>query len=273
VLRVLRGALFVYAVYAAALFALQRKLLFPAWAVPARPAPERPHLERWALPVDGGEVEAWLLPADVSPAPALVFFHGNGESADDWLAPLELFRARGFHVLVPEYRGYTRSAGAPSREALVADADAFVQRLARDPRVDPQRIFFLGRSLGGAVAAEVAARRRPAALVLQSTFTSVAALAAQRGLPALLVRDPFDTLQRVPELGLPVLVAHGQRDDLIPFAHGQALARAAGRPLIALDCRHNDCPPDWAAWVDAVIRFAGEAAEAKSRPLRAVGPR
>ena len=260
VVRVARGAVFVALVYGAVMFAGQRLLVFPTWVVRRTPAPaETATLERWTQHTSEGDVEAWLVTASAQPAPAMVFFHGNGERTDDWLPRLESFRARGWHVLLVEYRGYNRSAGSASRDALVADSLEFTQRLARDPRVDASRIVFLGRSLGGAVATEVAAQQAPCALVLQSTFTSIAAMARRRALPAFLVRDPFDSEALLRTLHVPVFIAHGEHDPVIPFEQGVALARAAHGMLLTLDCAHNDCPPEWTDWVDEVLEFVGGA--------------
>jgi uncharacterized protein len=264
VLRVLRGALFVAVVYWAAMAALQRYLLFPRWVVPHDPAPATSaQRERWTLKTEEGETEAWLLVSDAERAPALVFFHGNGERTDDWLKRFEVFRARGFHVLLVEYRGYNRSSGTPSREHLVADSTALVQRLKADPRVDPERVSFLGRSLGGAVAVEVAQAVRPHRLVLQSTFTSVTAMALRRGLPPFLIRDPFDSLERLKRLGVPLLVAHGRADSVIPYAHGEALAQAGQGDFLSYDCGHNDFPPSWSDWVEEVFRFVERPVEVR----------
>ena len=270
-LRVLRGAAFIYVVYAGAMVLLQRWLLFPTWAVPRDPAPASASLEPWKHEFAGGAVEAWLLPAAAAPAPALVFFHGNGERTDDWLGLLEAFRAQGMHVLVVEYRGYNRSAGAPSKEALLEDSAAFVARLEADPRVDRARIAYYGRSLGGAVASGLLERHPPSALILQSTFTSVAAVAATRGLPALFVRDPFDSLEAVRRLKAPLLVGHGNDDEVIPYSHGVALAEAGRGTLVTYDCGHNNFPPSWNDWVGETSRFL-EAAWGRDGGVGAVSP-
>jgi fermentation-respiration switch protein FrsA (DUF1100 family) len=229
------------------LWSLQRRLIFPRHLV--RPDPRAGEgiagLERLHV----GETEGWLLPGDgVSadrPGPAVLFAHGNGELIDHWPAELEPYRRLGVSVLLAEYRGYGRSGGEPSEEGITEDYVAFYELLAARPEIDPARLVFHGRSLGGGVVCALAARRPPAALVLQSTFTSIADLARAFGVPRFLVRDPFDNLAVLPQLDRPVLIVHGTRDDVIPFSHAEALAKAARRPTrVSYDCRHNDCPPD-----------------------------
>jgi fermentation-respiration switch protein FrsA (DUF1100 family) len=112
--------------------------------------------------------------------------------------------------------------------------------------IDPQRIIAHGRSLGGAAAAIVATQRATAALILESTFTSVRSFAHGFGLPELAVLDPFDTLSLLGAYEGPVLILHGERDALVPARHAEALARAARHSELQLvACGHNDCPVLW----------------------------
>jgi hypothetical protein len=147
-------------------------------------------------------------------------------------------------VFLPEYRGYGRSAGAPSEAAIVEDFVEFHERLVARPDVDASRIVYHGRSLGGGAVCSLARVRPPAAMILQSTFESVPAVARRYLVPRFLVLDPFDNLEVVRSMDARLLVIHGRRDTTIPFAHGRTLSSAArnGR-LVAYDAGHNDCPP------------------------------
>ncbi len=229
-------------------YALQRSVLFPRPPRPARsPAGNRPDVQVTWL---GGEVEAWFLtPAGTGndrPAPAILFAHGNGELIDYWLDEFEAARAWGVGVLLVEYPGYGRSRGRPSEVSITRTmTDAYDYLISR-PDVDPDRIVAYGRSVGGGAAGALVRHRPVAALILESSFTSVRSLARRHGLFGPLVRDPFDTLESVAAFDGPTLVVHGRGDRLIPPAHGEALARRArnGR-LVLLDCGHNDCPRPW----------------------------
>src|SRR5690349_19671976 len=120
---------------------LQRKLLFPSHLVKLRGPRSLPVAgESWWLDTEQGRVEAWFLPAHGAaphtPRPLVMFAHGNGELIDDWPSLLAPYRARGMHLLLPEYRSYGRSAGTPDERALVSDLRALLARAAGDARVD-----------------------------------------------------------------------------------------------------------------------------------------
>jgi len=244
---------------------LQRRFLYPRHLV--RPWPDAgegvPGIERWWQDTPEGQVEAWFLPGEgagpAAPGPLVLFAHGNAEVVEQWAEPLAPYRAWGASLLLPEYRGYGRSAGRPSQEALTADLAAFLDRALARPDVDPLRTAFHGRSLGGGVACGLAAVRPPAALVLESTFTSARDRAHEMTLlPRAWMRDPWDNVAVVSAFPGPVLVLHGTRDRTIPFRHGERLhAAAPGSRFESWDAGHNDLPRDdryWGAIRDTLER-------------------
>jgi hypothetical protein len=219
-------------------------------------------------------VDAWFLPpargataaagttvgeqahTDPGRAPALIFTHGNAELIDYAAADFASFARRGVGVLLVEYPGYGRSSGRPSFATIEAAVLGAYDTLVAQPEVDGSRIVAYGRSLGGGAAAALAARRPLAALVFQAVFTSLRSYAARYLAPGFLLRDRFEVLEAVRRFRGPVLVAHGRWDEVVPYAHGQALAEAAADgTLVSYDCRHNDCPPDWEAHVGRVVDF------------------
>jgi fermentation-respiration switch protein FrsA (DUF1100 family) len=220
-----------------------RFVLFPNWVLPKNPP--RPFLDRgevWILDTDEGTVEAFFLPA-AQHAQTVIFTHGNGELIDDHLSLGSWYQEHGFSVLIPEYRGYGRSNGTPSKDALTRDFVVFYDRLRAHPAVDAGHIYFHGRSLGGAIAAAAAVQRAPRALVLESTFTSVRQLARDRGIPGFLVADSFDSETALRNASFPVLLIQGSRDDIVPARHARQLASVIPRhTVLMLDCGHNDCP-------------------------------
>lgn len=238
------------AAYWALLFVGQRGILFPAPPLAGAP-PRPPDAQAIWLDTPSGRVEAWLLPpigAWPGPAPLLIFTHGNGELIDHWPEAFDPPRTWGLAVLLLEYPGYGRSGGTPSdrsiREAILAADDWARQR----SDLDASRIIPYGRSLGGSPAAMLAAERDTAALILESAFTSARAFARQFYAPGRLVRDALDTLASVKRFDGPVLVLHGEHDEIVPVAHGRALAAASQRADLQLfPCGHNDCPRPWAA--------------------------
>lgn len=236
------------AAYLCLAVALQRSVLFPRPTLTGRsPVEGRPDVEVLRLG-PAGNVEAWYVPApdSASSSPAIIFAHGNGELIDWWLEPFEEPRSWGVAILLVEYPGYGRSGGRPTEASItriMLDAWEF---LVDRPEVDGRRIVAYGRSVGGGAAASLAGERDLAALVLESAFTSVRDLARRYGLFGPLVLDPFENLEAVRRFSGPVLVLHGDRDRMIPPAHGRALARAAkAGELVLLPCGHNDCPRPW----------------------------
>jgi pimeloyl-ACP methyl ester carboxylesterase len=197
--------------------------------------------------VDGQRVEAWLLPgATTGPAPVLIYTHGNGELIDYWADEFVPLRAAGMHILLVEYPGYGRSGGSPSEASVTAALLAAYDRIAADPRVDARRMVGYGRSLGGGAIAQLAARRPLAALVLESTFTSLTELVRRYFIPDFLVRNRFDTRGILAGFRRPVLLLHGEFDEVIPVANARALKAALpAAELHVFRCGHNNCPRQW----------------------------
>ncbi len=192
---------------------------------------------------DGVALDAWFVPCRGARGTVLVC-HGNAGNIGHRLPAIALFHGLGLNVLIFDYRGYGRSQGRPSEIGTYRDARAAWAYLVRGRCLPPSRIAIVGRSLGGAVAAALAAEVRPAGLVLEATFTSLPALGARLypWLPVRwLARYRYDTLSRLPRVACPVLVAHSPDDEMIPFDHGQRLFAAAREPktFVALSGEHN----------------------------------
>lgn len=234
-----------YVVWMCAALLIQDRIIFPgAWLLNAgaRPAQASGAV---VLTRDIGHdriVQAIFVPpspSDQGPAPLVVMFHGNGELGDDYLPEAQALAMEGFAVLLPEYRGYGRSQGKPGRTGITEDAVYFVDQVAADPRVDAARTVYIGRSLGGAVAADVARTRPPAAMVLESTLTDMASMFRRVLLPPFVVRHRYNTRTVLRDFGGPVMIVHGTGDGVIHAGHGRKLARL--RPdakFFQPDCGH-----------------------------------
>jgi pimeloyl-ACP methyl ester carboxylesterase len=178
---------------------------------------------------------------------ALLYCHGNAGSLQHRVgAILELRKALDVSVLIFDYPGYGLSEGKPSEAGCYAAADAAYDWLAQ--RVPPERIVLYGKSLGGGVAVDLAARRPHHALVLLRTFTSMPDVGSAHfpWLPARwLMRNRYDNLSKIGSCSRPIFVAHGDRDELVPLALGQRLYEAAGEPkqFYLMDGGHNDPIP------------------------------
>lgn len=225
---------------------LEDMMLFPREYAPRAPAkPPYPGSILLVRDIGGGEkIEAIFISAGgPDPAPLVVYFHGNAEIQDLQPHIVEGYGRLGFNVLLPEYRGYGRSGGQPSQETIRSDAAHFVDEASKLPSVAPGRLVIHGRSLGGGAAADLARVRPPQAMILESTFTSVPAMAWGMGVPGFLAKNKFETDQVVKAAAFPMLIFHGDVDDVIPVSHGRKLRDLNPRArYIEYHCAHNDFP-------------------------------
>ncbi len=257
---ILTLGLFVYLGWAALLFIMQRSMMFPGknLTLPTLATGQIPEgVESIRLPFSDGFAEAWFIRSpEAQPSSAVLFAHGNAELIGDALRDARALAELGMSVLLVEYPGYGRSDGKPSRESIgevfLASYDWLVER----PEVDRERVVGFGRSLGSGAITDLSRHRRLRALVLQSPFISAAHFARRYLLPGLLVRDRFNNLSALSSFPGPVLLIHGTQDRIIPHTHSERLARASQQAeLVSLDCGHNDCPPNWAEYMSAILDF------------------
>lgn len=194
---------------------------------------------------DGESLACWFVPSeDGTGRSAVLFCHGNAGTMEDRLGALRLFHDMGHSVLIFDYRGYGHSSGQPSEKGTYLDAMAGWVHLTGKRGFPETCITIYGRSLGGAVAAWLASRTMPGALVIESSFTSAPDMAASMFpyLPSrLLCRFRYDTDKRLREVRCPVLIAHSEDDEMIPFEHARSLYSAASEPkvLIPVQGGHN----------------------------------
>jgi len=245
-----------------ALHVAERKVLFPAPAATASIPVLGENVKFTRLESPRFQVEGFLLLPDRPPEgriPLMEFAHGNGELVDHWLSRFEPITKKGIAVLLVEYPGYGRSSGNPSEESIQLALAAGYDWAASLPYIDTSRIIGYGISLGGGAICALARIRPFAALILESTFTSIPDFVAERPPPVAalrhLLRNRFESLAFLRGYQAPVLVLHGDRDEMIPMAHGRALAKAAIHSELSIaHCGHNDCPRPWAT----LIEFLGK---------------
>lgn len=193
---------------------------------------------------DGEALAGWFIPAAAARG-TLLYLHGNGGNIGHRLDPIAVFHRLGLNIFIIDYRGYGASSGKPSEEGTYRDALAAWAYLTQEKRLAPERIVLFGESLGGSIAARLAARHPPAGLVIYASFTSVPdmAQALYPMFPASwLARYRYDTRAALNSVNCPVLILHSREDEIIPFSHGQALLEAAHEPkrLVELRGGHND---------------------------------
>ena len=214
---------------------------------------------------DGVRIHGWFVPG--SGAPTLIWFHGNGGNISnraDNIAGLN--RRLGVSILIIDYRGYGLSDGSPNEQGTYLDAEAVMAHALSRPDVDPERLVLFGRSLGCAVAAEMAVRHDVYAVVLESPFTSIPAMAS-RAYPflpglGLLTGNMYDTLGKTARIDAPVMVLHGDSDEIVPFEMGREVFEAASEPKRFYRIRgagHNDTyAVGGAPYLDALGSFLAE---------------
>ncbi len=236
----------VYALLVAFVYLTQdRMVYFPTSTLVTTPDDHGLDYEDVALVADDGvRLHAWFVPAPDARA-ILLFFHGNGGNLSYRMDSLRIFHDLGLSVLILSYRGYGRSEGRPSEAGIQRDANAAWRHLREDRGFPAEEIVVFGRSLGAAVGAELAARERPGAVILESAFTSAADLAADvyPWLPVRwLIRYEYDVRGALRGIDTPVLIAHSRDDEIVPFRHARELEAAAGAETRLLEMRggHND---------------------------------
>ena len=180
---------------------------------------------------DGVKIHGWYLPHP-QPRATLLFFHGNAGNISHRIESLQIFHRLGLSVLIIDYRGYGLSEGKPSEQGTYQDAEAAWAWLTDDQQVPADQIIIFGRSLGGGIAAWLAARRNPGAVILESTFTSIPDMAAALYpyLPRWLSRFNYANIEQIPSIDSPIWLGHSRDDELIPYTQGERLYAAANHP-------------------------------------------
>ena len=209
--------------------------------------------DAWFEAEDGTKLHGWYVPHE-DPRALVLYCHGNAGNITHREDILRALHDRvGVSVLIFDYRGYGRSEGRPDEQGVSADARAARAWLARRESIPEgeaaEKIVLMGRSLGGAVAVDLAATDGARALVLESTFTSAPDMAGHifPWLPVRpFVRAKFDSLGKIGDYHGPLLQSHGDADSIIPFELGRRLFEAANEPKRFVTLQgfdHNDFQP------------------------------
>ncbi|MBN2061083.1 MAG: alpha/beta hydrolase [Deltaproteobacteria bacterium] len=190
-------------------------------------------------------LHGWFFPVDRD-SPVILFFHGNAGNISHRLDNINLLLARGLQVFIFDYRGYGRSKGSPSEQGLYKDGRAAYDYLVMEKGISSDRIMCFGRSLGAAVAIDVALKRNIRSIIIESGFTSIKEMARSMFLMSLLspiIPANYNNLEKIKGINVPKLVIHGDKDELVPFAMGNDLYEAAASPKFFYGVNgagHND---------------------------------
>lgn len=213
----------IYGVAVALLYANQRSLIYPA---PDGPWPTPAGFDTVSYRTADGLVLRALYRPAFPGKPTIMFFHGNGDSLSGSLVSVQDYVADGYGILLPEYRGYGGNPGAPDEAGLYEDARAARAWLDAQGVADSAKIL-IGYSLGSGVATQLALERASAALIVISAYTSLPAVVDYRFagiVPAMLVKDKLNTVDKIGKVQAPVLIMHDRDDNSIPASQGQHLA-------------------------------------------------
>jgi fermentation-respiration switch protein FrsA (DUF1100 family) len=275
-LKVVLGVLCTYAAIVAVLYVFQDRLIyFPQMGrhIVSTPAASGIAYDDFTIRTEDAEtLNVWWVPAP-DPRGAVLLLPGNAGNISHRVEYALMFRRLGYNTLLLDYRGYGKSSGRPSEEGTYRDADAAWRWLTQTRAIPAREIVVFGESLGGGVSSWLASRYAPRALVLASTFTSAIDLGAELYpfLPVRLIsRFRYDTLGRLAEVHVPVLVIHSRTDEVIPYSHGERLYAAANEPKAFLEIEggHNDSAVFMRReWIDGLGAFLHQAYQtAKGEP-------
>lgn len=231
------------------MYLLQPGMVFyPTTAIGETPA-------EWQLPYedvsidtrDGERLHGWYIPTQVNSEqqPVLLFLHGNAGNISHRRASLEIFHRLGLNQLIVDYRGYGKSTGTPGEDGLYLDAMATWDYLLHNRNFTADQVIIFGRSLGGAVATQLASQVQPRGVILESSFSSARDM-ARHTFPLLshllYLRYDFNSLERVPLIRSPLLILHSPQDEIIPYDSAEKLFKAAGQPkaFFQLQGDHNN---------------------------------
>ena len=234
-LRIALSIAFIYAVVGAWAWLISDRMIF------LPPAPTyRDTADILKVPTSGGERIAAVYLPNPAATYTVLLSHGNAEDLGGVLPSLPPLRDLGFGVFAYDYRGYGLSQGRASEQHVYADIEAAYDYLTRELRVPAARIILYGRSLGAGAAVDLAARQSVGGLILESPFLT--AFRVMTRIPLF----PFDRFRNVDKIGrvrCPVLVMHGEADEIVPLWHGQQLFERAPGPKMFLavpGAHHND---------------------------------
>ncbi len=262
-LRILAGPVVVYALICLFMWAFQRQLLYAPETDIQPPAAYglRDFQDLRLRASDGVRIQVWRHTANAG-YPTIVYFHGNGGNLAGRAPYYQMLADAGFGVLALSYRGYGNSEGSPSEQGFYRDARATLKYASTQLALQPRDIIIYGESIGTGVAVQMATETPCAALVLQSPYTSIDALARDHypWLPvSLLLKDHFDSLSKISRIRAPLLVFHGDDDPVVPIRYGKAIFEKAPQPKKSVylpQTGHMDF--DLAFLTDALVDFSVE---------------
>ena len=245
-----------YAALIGALWAGQERLLFhPVPLDPSRALADQPDVHERMIDVPGARLSVLELRLP-NPKGVVFFLHGNVDNLQTWFVNTALYRQANYDLVMFDYRGFGKSTGHIQSEAqLHADVQAVWAQI--EPRYRGRHVIIFGRSLGTGLAAELATQVQPDLLMLASPYVSMVALAGQHypWVPSAVLRYPLRTDEQLGRVHTPIVLLHGERDQLIPISHSRTLQTIApqARLIVVPGAGHGDLQ-DHDSYLGAVRR-------------------
>ncbi len=224
-------------------------LFFPLKVIGFYPSQLQIPYEDVRLKNDEGKLlHGWFFPGKRDQT--LLYFHGNAGNIGDRIDKIQFLKKIGWNIFIFDYRGYGGSEGVPTIEGVQKDSEAAFRYLQEARKIPNEQIVFFGESIGGAMAVTLANREPVAAVILESTFTSLRDMAASAYpfIPSVVVPDAYKSIDLIRHLKAPVLIVHGSRDEIIPFEMGKKLFEMAPHPkrfYPVPEAHHNDVYIIW----------------------------
>ncbi len=209
-------------------------IFFPSREIVLTPkALNLPYTDIHFKAADGTRLNGWFIEKEGAGG-TLLWFHGNGGNIGDRVEHLRLFYDfLPLHLFIIDYRGYGQSEGSPSEAGTYQDAEAALAYIQSMGKEYSGKLFYYGQSLGAAIAVELALRTPPDGLILEAPFTSIRGMAraVYPFLPlGFLIQTEYDSLSKIGKVKTPLLILHGEGDEIVPLEQGKALFEAANRP-------------------------------------------
>jgi len=222
-----------------------RSIFFPSAEIMATPDEVGlPFEDVFIKTEDAVALHGWFVKSSPPSNKVLIFLHGNAGNISGRLEKMKLFHQMGLSVLIIDYRGYGKSEGRPTEEGVYKDALAAYDYVMQREDIRQKNIVVYGASLGGAVAIDLASKRKVSHLIVDSSFTNAGDMAKRifPFVPSILIKTRLDSLSKIKKVKFPKLFIHSRADEVVPFILGEKLYKEAPSPkeFLEINGGHND---------------------------------
>ena len=191
---------------------------------------------------DGLDLLGWYHEKDIKKNKTILFFHGNAGSLENRIHKLNHFQDMNVNFLIIAWRGFSGNQGKPSESGLYEDGESSIKWLVRKG-IDEKNIVIYGESLGTGVATHLSQNKKFAGIILETPFTSMID-AAKKFYPyipvSFLLKDKFENKNKVKNIKSPILIMHGEKDQIVPFEMGRKIFEMANEPKYSYFTKYDN---------------------------------